>query len=194
MRVTRENKKKAGGEIRGKYSSQYPLLVERAKVWGFETPSFQPRGTNCIVWRLPPIETTPGGIHIIADEQSPHVKGVLVAAAPAALDSFESEGITLGHIVIFKRFAGWESTDTTDEKYRACRILMISASDVIGSDDLRADLESGKATYIKGDDGRHRLQVKQLSDKKAKVLALAEHPSATPGERAAARKIAAGMK
>lgn len=194
MKIMRDNKKRPGGAIKGKYSSQYPLLAERAKEWGFETVTFQPRGTNVVVWRLPPIETTPGGIHIVADEQSPHVKGVLLAAGPAALDSFESEGITLGHIVIFKRYAGWEVQDSTPESLRACRILMISASDVIGSDDLREALESGKAKYIKGADGRHRLEVRALSEKKAKVLALASHPSATPGEREAAEKIAARMK
>jgi len=194
MKVQKNNRKKAGEAPKGRYTAQYPLLVERAKVWGYDIPTFQPRGSNVIVWRLPPIETTPGGIHIIADEQSPHVKGVLVAAGPAALDSFESEGITLGQIVIFKRWAGWETQDQTPEALRACRILMISASDVIGSDDLREDLESGRVKYIKDGTGRHHLQTGLLSEKKAKVLALAEHPSATPGERAAARKIAAGMK
>lgn len=194
MKVQRENRKTKGEAPRGKFTAQYSLLVERAKEYGFQIPTFQPRGTNVVVWRLPPIETSPGGIHIIADEQSPHVKGVLVAAGPGALDSFESEGITLGQIVIFKRFSGWEVNDQTPEALRACRILMISASDVIGSDDLRDALESGKAKYVKGADGRHRLEVRALSEKKAKVLALASHPSATPGEREAAEKIAARMK
>jgi co-chaperonin GroES (HSP10) len=194
VKIQRENRKTKGETPQGKFTAQYPLLVERAKEYGYQIPTFQPRGSNVVVWRLPPIETTPGGLHIIADEQSPHVKGVLVAAGPVALDSFESEGITLGQIVIFKRFAGWEVNDQTPEALRACRILMISASDVIGSDDLREELESGRARLIKGDDGRHRLQTGLLAGKKAKVLALAAHPSATPGEKAAAQAIAAKMK
>lgn len=195
MRVQSENRRKKGAAPKGKYTEQFPLLIERAKELGFEIPTFQPRADQVVVWRLPPLTVTHTGIIIPDDHQSPHVKGVLIAAGLKAMDSFESEGIELGHIVIFKRFAGWETNDQTPEAMRGQKLLMIHASDIIGSDDLRQDLEAGRVKVIRGEDGRHRLTEKrQISDKKAKVLALAAHPSATPGEKAAAQKIAASLK
>jgi co-chaperonin GroES (HSP10) len=191
MRVQGENVKGKGTGKLGKFSGQYPLLVAAAKYWKFDIPTFQPMENNVVVWRLPPLTETPSGLMIPEDHQSPHVKGVLIAAGAKALDSFESNGITLGHIVIFKRFAGWETNDQTPESMRGCRILMIAASDVIGSDNLREDLESGRAKYVKGEDGRHNLSVRQISEKKAKILRLAEDPAASPAERATAKKLAA---
>lgn len=194
MKIQNSNTKRKGAAPTGKYTSQFPLLVKKAIENGFEIPTFQPRGSDVVVWRLPPIKTTLGGIHIVEDFESPHVKGILIAWGPKAMDSLWSEGYDLGQTVIFKRFAGWETNDQTPETHRACKILMLNASDISGSDEIRHMLESGKATYIRGEDGRHHLSVKQISDKKAKVLALAAHPSASPGEKAAAQKIAASMK
>lgn len=174
----------------GKFTGQYPLLVQRAKEFGFEIPTFQPWDANCIVWRLPPISTSAGGLLIPEDHRSPHVKGVLIAAGPKAMDALESNGITLGHIVIFARFAGWETNDSTPEALRGNRILMIKDRDILGSDDLRVALENGAARYIRGDDGRHRLEVKLLNGRKEKLLALAASPAATPAERDTAARLA----
>lgn len=193
MRMTSENVKKKGEGKAGKFSSTYPLLVQRQKEWGYDIPTYQPRGTNIIVWRLPPLTETPSGLLIPEDHQSPHVKGILLAAGPKAMDSFESDGITLGHVVSFKRYSGVEINDQTPEALRGCRILQLDASDILGSDDLRQMLESGKASYVKGADGRHSLAVKAISDKKAKVLKLAADPSATPAERATATRLAAKL-
>jgi co-chaperonin GroES (HSP10) len=193
MKISRENKKRKGDGNLGKFSSTFPLLVKRQQEYGFEVPSFQPRGSAVVVWRLPPIERPMGTIYVVDEAgqaQSPHVKGVLIAWGPKAMDSLSSEGFDLGQIVIFKRFAGWETNDQTPEVARACRILMLEASDIIGSDDLREQLESGKASYIKDESGRHNLAVKQISDKKAKILRLAQDPGATPAERATAKRLA----
>ncbi len=195
MRVQAENRKRSGQTTKlGKYSSVHDLLVEQAKFWGFDVPTFQPRGSNVVVWRLPPVTESPGGLMIPEDHQSPHVKGILVAWGPKAMDSLVSEGYDLGHTIIFKRFAGWETNDHTPESLRGQRVLMIDASDIIGSDDVREALESGRAKYVKGEDGRHSLSVKAISDKKAKILKLAADPSATPAERETASRLASRIK
>ena len=193
MKIQRDNRKRKGTEELGKFSAQFDLLAKRQKEWGYSIPTFQPRGSGVVVWRLPPIERPMGTVYLVdevGNAQSPHVKGVLIAWGPKAMDSLTSEGYDLGHIVIFKRYAGWETNDQTPEVARACRILMLEASDIIGSDDLREQLESGKATYVKDENGRHNLAVKQISDKKAKILRLAEDPAATPAERATAKRLA----
>lgn len=176
----------------GKFTGQYPLLVRRAREFGFEIPTGQPWDDNVTVWRLPPIELSRGGLFLPQREQSPHVKGVLIAAGPRAMDHLESNGITLGHIVKFARFAGWETHDSTAERTLNNEILHLKMRDVLESDDLREMLESGKARYIKGEDGKHRLEVRLLSGRKEKLLALAADPGATPAERETAKRLAEG--
>ncbi len=207
MKLPQENKRKTADKKLGKYSSQFPLLAKRAKEWGYEVPTNQPRATVCVVWRLPPIHEhrVPGttiDLMIPDEHDSPHVKGVLIAAGAQALQTLESEGITLGHIVQWKRFAGEEMTEATPEALKGQRILWLQASDILASDDLMSALESGKADYVKDDKGRLSLaadeipgqkKTKQISGRKAKVLALAER-GGTPAERDTATRLAARMQ
>jgi len=177
----------------GKWTARFPLLVERAKEWGFEIPSDAPFADRIIVWRLPPL-TRKGSLWVPENVDDPNVIGVLVAAGMQALDTLISNGVTLGHYVKFERFAGWEHEDQTPEHKRGSRFLHLNSRNILTSLDLKDDLESGRVNYLRGDDGRHRLETKLLSDKKAKVLRLAADPSAAPAERETAKKLAARMK
>jgi len=209
MKFNPNNQKGPPTKKLGKYSAQFPLLVKRSREWGFEIPTNQPRANVCVVWRLPPIHEhrIPGtkiDLMIPDDHDSPHVKGILVAAGAQALAALESDGITLGHVVQWKRFAGEEVNDHTPEALKAMRILWLQASDILASDDLRDALESGKADYKKTEGGRLLLEVegdipgakrtKQISGRKAKLLALAAAPGAAPNEREIAARIAANVK
>lgn len=166
------------------------LLQQRMKQWGVEAVTFQPMDDNVVVWRLPPITETAGGLVIPLEHATPHVKGLLLRMGPRAMDILKSNGIDEGHYVLWARYAGWETNDDTPESRRHSRVLMIKARDIIGSDDLAADLKSGRAKYVKGDDGRWRLERKLLNGRKEKLLALAADPGATPAERETARKRA----
>lgn len=176
----------------GKYTGQFPLLVKRAKEFGFDIPTGQPMDDNVTVWRLPPIELSEGGLFLPQREQSPNIKGVLIAAGPRAMDTLVSNGCTLGHIVVFARFAGWETKDSTQDRTLGNEILRLKLRDILESEDLRDALESGATRYIKGEDGRHRLEVKQLGGRTEKLLALAADPGATPAERETAKRLAQG--
>ena len=191
-----ENKSSPGRKVKlGKYTSSFPLLVKAIEKHGFDPPTFQPSANECVVWRFPPITLSEGGIMIPEDFRTPHVKGILVGWGQSAMDQLGSRGITLGHTVIFKRFAGWELNDTTPEHKRSGRILILNDRDISGSDDVMADLESGRARYIKGDDGRMRIETKSLAaSKKEKILALAADPGATPAERKTAARLASKIK
>lgn len=169
------------------------LLEQRCREWQIDPPTFAPMDANCVVWRLPPLKETKGGIIIPEDQQSPHAKGLLLAAGPRAMDVLVSNGIAVGHIVIFARFAGWETTDQTAEYAKSQQILMLRERDIIGSDDLKKELDSGRARYVLGDDGRHRLERKLISGRKEKLLALAASTE-SQAEAKTARRIAAGMK
>ena len=169
-------------------------LRVRCEELGIEPPTYQPFDNNCIIWRLPPIKMSKGGIAIPEEHQSPHVKGILVAMGPRARDVLYSNGIEEGDIVVFARFAGWETHDRTDRAAKGIEWLMIKDRDIIGSDDLRVSLASGKAKYVLDEEkGRWCLQRKLLSGKKEKLLALAASTT-SPAEAETARRIAEGMK
>jgi co-chaperonin GroES (HSP10) len=175
-------------------SKSQSLLDKRRKEWGIPDITFQPMDNNVIVWRLPPLTTSPSGLlHLPEDARSPHIKGVVLAMGPRAMDVLKSNGIEEGHIVVFARFAGWETKDHTAHQKLGSEVLIIKDRDIIGSDELKAELKSGKAKYVKGEDGRHRLERRLLSGKKEKILALAASTS-SPAEAETARKIAKGMQ
>jgi co-chaperonin GroES (HSP10) len=149
---------------------------------------------NVCVWRLPPLELSKGGIVIPQDSQSPHVKGVLLSIGPRARDVLYSNGIEEGHIVVFARFSGWEFHDRTTAKALDTEYLVIKDRDIIGSDDLRVALASGKAKYVLDDKtGRWCLTRKALNGRKEKLLALAASTT-SPAEAETARRLAANER
>ncbi len=194
MGVSENVKGRSPNPSLGRHSKRYPLLVARAKEYGFDLPSDAPWGDRVIVWRLPAIEKTDSGLYMPENRDEPHVLGVLVAAGMRALDELETNGITLGHMVKWERFAGWEHDDQTPEHKRGARFLHLNSRNILTSLDLKEGLERGTVNYLRGDDGRSRLETRLLSDKKAKVLQLAADPAATPAERRTAKRIAARLK
>lgn len=172
------------------------LLVEtRMRNYGIERVTFQPIDDQVVVWRLPPIQVSAGGIQIPDEGQSPHVKGVILKMGPRAMDSLKSNGIEEGHIVLFERFSGWEHTDVkVYPRKQATRdtwnvVVILRAKQIIGSDDLAKDLASGKAKYIKGADGRYCLERKLIGGRKEKLLALAASTD-SPHEAETALRLA----
>jgi len=162
----------------------------RCKEVGVEPPTFQPMDNNCVVWRLPPLTVSKGGLIVPEDSQSPHVKGILMAMGPRARDVLYSNGIQEGDVVIFARFAGWESTDKTASKELKSEFLILKDRDIIGSDDLRVELSKGNAKYVLDEKtGRWCLSKKLLNGRKQKLLALAASTN-SPAEAETARRIA----
>lgn len=170
----------------------YPteLLRERCAEFGIEPPTYAMMDNNVCVWRLPPLQITRGGIVMPEDARSPHVKGVIVSMGPRARDVLYSNGIEEGQIVVFARFAGWEFKDRTPTKELSDEFLVIKDRDIIGSDDLRVALATGKAKYVLDEKtGRWCLQRKLLNGRKEKLLALAASTT-SPAEAETARRLA----
>jgi hypothetical protein len=83
-------------------------------------------------------------------------RGVLVSAGLAALDSLRSNGIELGHYVTFVAHSPYRWF--YDEKHEDWHLVILGASDVIGSEDLRDELKSGKKTItVNRDEAFHYL-------------------------------------
>lgn len=167
-------------------------LKLRCKEIGVDPPTYQPMDNNCVVCRLPDIELSRGGLVIPAAHRDAHVKGVLMAVGPRARDVLFSNGIQLGDIVIWARFAGWEMKDRTATEERPHEFIILKDRDILGSDDLRVELATGKAKYVLDEKtGRHNLVRNLLSGRKQKLLALAASTT-SPHEAETARRIAEG--
>jgi len=85
--------------------------------------------------------------------------------------------------------------EATPEALKGQRILWIQVSDILASDDLMTALETGDLDYVE-EGGRMKLlaaeipgQRKQISGRKAKLLALAER-GGTTAERDTATRLA----
>jgi co-chaperonin GroES (HSP10) len=169
-------------------------LRARCAEVGIEPPTFHPMDDNCVVWRLPPLKVSAGGIVLPEDSQNPHTKGILLALGPRARDVLYSNGIEEGDVVTFARFGGWEMQDKTHDRGKGNEILILKAREIIGSDDLKAVLSSGKAKYVLDEKtGRWCLQRKLLNGRKEKLLALAASTT-SPAEAETARRLAANEK
>ena len=167
----------------------------RCEEVGIVPPLGQALDNNCICWRLPDIEVSPGGLVIPSEHRSPHHKGILVAVGPRARDVLFSNGVEVGDIVTWARFAGAEHSDKTNRADLGTQFIFLKDRDILSSDDLADELASGKAQYVLDEKtGRHNLIRKMLgSSKKQKLLALAAS-TASPAEAETARRIAADLK
>jgi co-chaperonin GroES (HSP10) len=166
----------------------------RCKEVGIDPPTTQPVDNNVIVWRLPPLKMSSGGIVIPEESQSPHIKGILMAMGPRARDVLYSNGIEEGDVVTWARFSGDEHKDKTANRILTADFITLKDRDILGSDDLRVAMATGKAKYVLDSaTGRWSLQRKLLSGKKEKLLARAASTD-NPHEAETARRIAAGMK
>ena len=166
----------------------------RCEEVGIVPPLGQPIDNNCICWRLPDIEFSPGGIAIPSEHRSPHHKGILVAVGPRARDVLFSNGVEVGDIVVWARFAGAEHSDKTHTKDLGTQFITLKDRDILASDDLAAELASGRAKYVLDEKtGRHNLVRKLISGRKQKLLALAASTQ-SPAEAETARRIANEMK
>lgn len=169
------------------------LLKKRMREFDVKDVTFAPIDDDVLVWRLPALsehKVTKDITILIPDEnQSPHIKGLLMAMGPRAMDILISNGIDLGHIVTWKRFAGSEFHDHTKDRRLKAEYIVLKARDIIGSDDLKKELDSGRAKYVRGADGRHQLQRLLPGGKVQKLRALAASTS-SPEEAATANRIA----
>lgn len=196
MGVT-ENVKRSGLKHDwGAIGRQYPLLVERDLEYGFGPPEGAPWDDGVTVWRLPPINNVGGGLlYLPENRDEPNVVGVLVAWGMKAMEQLQSQGITLGHYVVWERFAGWEADDTTPEIKRCSRFLKLRARQILESQDVQKQLISGELSYVTDETtGRVRMQQNLLPEvkkagRRAKLAAVANSDSAAPQERETAKRI-----
>jgi hypothetical protein len=129
------------------------LLDERRLQFGIVDGAFRTQVTfeRVFVWQIPRVETeTFEGTRIIAPQNTRKrlereaSRGVLVGAGLSALDRLRSNGIELGHIVQIIRNAPWR-IQVDSIAGQDFHVIVLQAGDLLGSEDLAAELLAGKA-------------------------------------------------
>lgn len=135
------------------------LLRKRIKEYGIPDLPAQPLWDKVAVWMIPVEESKTAGGLFVPDIAQGIIKtrGVLLAAGLSALDKLYGYGVEPGHIVWWGRYAG--DTKTVAEREAGTRegkqVLMLSAHELTGCEDLRADLQAGRLNITRDAEGRH---------------------------------------
>jgi len=149
-------------EIRKSYmakagSLNIPPLLEQRR-WEYAIPdgafSIQASFDRILAWQIKPAihdnqKGTFGDTSIImpaasrdrTEDEAP--RAILVSAGLNALDNLRSNGIDIGHIVTFVRLAPW-GIPVVSIGGKEKKILILRDGDILGSEDLKANLDSSK--------------------------------------------------
>jgi co-chaperonin GroES (HSP10) len=133
-------------------------LEARMKEHGIEFPRFAPAFDRVFVYPLDKQtqpDTTAGGIVLAEQVKQKLVAqvGVLIMAGPKAIEELYGHGISIGDVVVTARLSPWERTYFSKTN-RPHRILLLRASEVVGSEDLLESYESGELFMEMDSNGR----------------------------------------
>lgn len=145
-----------------------PLLKQRMEEHGIEFPRFAPVFDRIFVYPIDKgtqPETTAGGI-ILAEQTKQKLVaqlGVLIMAGPKAIEELYSHGVSLGDVVCTARLSPWERTYYS-KTHRPHRILVLRAAEVVGSEDLLEQFESGGLYQEMDEQGRVTIASRERID------------------------------
>lgn len=117
-------------------------LDERMKQYNIPPIPGLPMGKTILVYRIPPVDKTAGGLYIPETDQGEQEIGVLLAAGLGALDVLKAALIEIGDVVWFGRFAGTNRTVRREAEKKAEQITPMKVEDIQLSVDALERLES----------------------------------------------------
>lgn len=129
-----------------------PKLLQRMEELKIELPLFTPIFDRIFVYPLDKAqqpESTSGGI-ILPDQMRAKLgaqRGVLIMAGPRAVEQLWSHGVCIGDIVVTARLSPWERTYFSKD-HRPHRVLVLRASEVVGSEDLLTAYNDGDLRMV----------------------------------------------
>jgi len=155
-----------------------PELLDRRRLeYGITDGAFKQALAydRILLWQIPEHkeETFMEGGHIVMPDQARDRKrhecprGILIGAGARALDSLRSNGIDLGHIVWFINSQPWRIVVDIVEGKRF-QALPMNAGDLIGSEDLQKNLETGKCRIV-SKENEHGVTEHFFEDQNGKV-------------------------
>lgn len=135
-------------------------LRERMERWNIKLPPYAATWDRVFVY---PLDDKTGGETVNGVQTSTHKTkggllvpieagqvyaaqvGVIVSMGPKAIEQCYSVGICIGDIVVTNRLSRWEKRYFAEG--REHRILLVTAGELTGSDDLARALEVGEIWY-----------------------------------------------
>ncbi len=131
-----------------------PLLRKRLEFWKIKPPTFAAVFDRIYVYPLEDAPTvTKGGIELAGQTKAKLAsqRGLLMKAGPKAIEQLYAHGISLGHIVVCARFSPYERTYMAEGEMHS--MLLLRASEVLGSEDLQTAYDNGDAGLEMHPDG-----------------------------------------
>lgn len=86
-------------------------------------------------------------------------RGLIVDMGPVAAEQLYAMGVECGDIVITARFSRWERTYIADDK-TIHRVMICTAGEITGSEDLQVKLAEGDVWYEMDEDGNVEVAVR----------------------------------
>ncbi len=144
-----------------------PLLRKRLEHWKIDPPTFAATYDRIFVY---PLEDAPdksaGGIVLpgeMTDKLSSQ-RGLLMKAGPKGIEQLYSHGISLGHIVVCARFSPYQRQYMSRGKVHD--MLVLRASEVLGSEDLQTAYDNGDMWMEMAPDGTVELCDREAGTRK----------------------------
>lgn len=130
-----------------------PLLEERRWRYGIPDNAFRVQASfeRLLVWPIEPIEmaSISSGAGIVIPDQvrermkSGSPRGVIVSAGLKALDALRTNGMDIGHVVLYTHYViGTYPVMYADGK--ELKLLIMTAGDITGSEDTMEAIKAGK--------------------------------------------------
>jgi co-chaperonin GroES (HSP10) len=140
-------------------------LDERRKQYDIPELPYLPVGKVILVYRLPSEEVTKSGLVIpqvwtekgedgttMSGQKSPDPKGVLVGAGLQALDVMRDHLISIGDIVYFGRFEGWEMEFKREQMKAGKYLIQMKIEGILGSVDAMERRKQFDVEYVETED------------------------------------------
>lgn len=132
------------------------VLDEKIKKYEIPKWPYQPAFDRCLIYQIPTVEADTFKDSVLVKpeitkqrEKQTSPRGVLVAAGQKARSILESHGIFIGHTVWFARFTLYKHEfDASNKSFATIR-----AAEINGSEELLADVESGREVFTMTEDG-----------------------------------------
>lgn len=149
------------------------MAALRAKHPGMPKRPVLPQGKKVIVWRLPLVTKTAGGLFLPEEHANPEPMGILIGAGLAARDRMRDALIEMGDTVMLPRFTTNSPEVERKGAEKGKHVELLNIEDLVGSVEaderleneyhIAYDEENGEHFYEKNDEAHTRARRKKAA-------------------------------
>lgn len=149
------------------------LLAARLEYFGVPMPPCYPVYDRLFVWPLDDMsEAKVRGLYVPEQLKGTYgaSRGLLIAGGMKALDQLYSHGLGLGHIVWYARLSPWARKYIDVSGQHIAHVIVLRASEIVGSEDLLAELGGEGLEIGRDTEGTHYIVDKETKQKNRERL------------------------